>query len=349
MQSSQSIRESGRTEVYDVAKKLLRQRLHEIDKHEFVQQQAKPARVEDLYETMKLDREANGKGRKADLPGRWKHLEPTFGRMLANEVTTDDIRRYIAARKKDEAANATVNRELATLKRMFRLATQSTPPRVQRVPYFPMLDESKNVRKGFVEDSDFDKLTAEAKEPWLRAFLECAFTFGWRRGELLGLRVRNLNFKARTIRLDAGTTKNGEGREVLMTERVFELLRAVTTGKNVDDAVFTRRRKKGGEKPVTDIRKAWMKLTARAGLSGLLVHDLRRSGAKALRAAGVPESVVMSIGGWRTQAMFRRYAIVSAADQKQAVEMLELARAARAKASAPISAPTPQTVTDTVQ
>ena len=189
--------------------------------------------------------------------------------MLANEVTTDDIRRYIAARKKNESANATVNRELATLKRMFRLATQSTPPRVQRVPYSPMLDESKNVRKGFVEDADFDKLTAEAKDPWLRAFLECAFTFGWRRGELLGLRVRNLNFKTRTIRLDAGTTKNGEGREVLMTERVFELLRAVTLGKKAEDAVFTRRCKDGVEKPVTDIRKAWRKLTTRAGLAGL--------------------------------------------------------------------------------
>jgi hypothetical protein len=57
----------------------------------------------------------------------------------------------------------------------------------------------------------------------------------------------------------------------------------------------------------------------------------------------------MSIGGWRTQAMFRSYAIVSAADQKQAIEMLELARAARAKSSAPISAPIPQPVTDTVQ
>ena len=35
----------------------------------------------------------------------------------------------------------------------------------------------------------------------------------------------------------------------------------------------------------------------------------------------------MAIGGWKTPAMFRRYAIVSTADQRAAVEKLERARA----------------------
>jgi len=64
---------------------------------------------------------------------------------------------------------------------------------------------------------------------------------------------------------------------------------------------------------------------------------MRRSAAKALRAAGVPESVVMAMGGWKTAAMFRRYAIVSSADQSAAVEMLERARTQRA----PIATETP--------
>ena len=61
---------------------------------------------------------------------------------------------------------------------------------------------------------------------------------------------------------------------------------------------------------------------------GLIVHDLRRSAARALRTAGVPESVIMAAGGWKTPAMFRRYAIVSSADQRALVEMLEQARIA---------------------
>ena len=59
---------------------------------------------------------------------------------------------------------------------------------------------------------------------------------------------------------------------------------------------------------------------------GLIVHDLQRYAAKAMRAAGVPESVIMAAGGWKTPTMFRRYAIVSSADQRAAVERLERAR-----------------------
>jgi integrase len=235
-----------------------------------------------------------------------------------------------------------------------------------------MLKED-NVRRGFVEDADFDRLAAKATEPWLRTFLELAFTYGWRRGELLGLRVRQLNFAARTMRLDVGTTKNGEGREVTMTARVFELLRAATEGKGLDDQVLTRD-EDGQQIPVRDIRTVWQSLCVRAGLAqlvcrkcgcpadpippkakrlrgqhgsvyrcpqclaskhrafryeGLIPHDMRRSAAKALRAAGVAESVIMATGGWRTPSMLRRYAIVSSADQRAVVELLERARAER--------------------
>jgi integrase len=227
------------------------------------------------------------------------------------------------------------------------------------MPAIPMLKEN-NVRRGFVEDSDFARLAAEASELWLRAFLELAFTYGWRRGELLGLRVGQTNLALGTIRLDPGTTKNCDGREVAMTAKVAELLREAIHGKKSDDFVLTR---KG--KPVLDFRGQWRNLCERAGLGGfvcrsceqpvtaqkcacgsrkrtyrgLIPHDMRRSAAEAARRAGVPESVVMAMGGWRTAAMFRRYAIVSSADQRAAVEMLERACSEQASGSAPFSAP----------
>jgi Phage integrase family len=122
------------------------------------------------------------------------------------------------------------------------------------------------------------------------------------------------------------------------------------------------------------MRDAWWNLCVRAGLGefvcciceravtkrkrcecgsrereyrGLIPHDLRRSAAKALRRAGVPQSVVMAMGGWKTADMFRRYAIVSTADQRAAVEALEKARAENspafgpARGSAAVSAPSP--------
>ena len=257
-----------------------------------------------------------------------------FGALRARELKTEQVNDYILMRQREGAANASINRELATLKRMFRVAMQEE--KLERAPHIPMLKED-NVRKGFVDYEGFQRLqsAAESDRLWLRIFLELGFTYGWRRGEILSLRVRQVNLRAHTIRLDAGSTKNGEGREVTMNLRVEALLRQAVTGQAAEDYVL--RRPNGG--PVREFRRSWKNLTDRAGLPGLLVHDLRRSAAKALRKAGVPESVIMSTGGWKTASMFRRYAIVSSADQRDAMEKLEADRAKDQAKNSPVLSP----------
>ena len=108
-----------------------------------------------------------------------------------------------------------------------------------------------------------------------------------------------------------------------MTQRIAALVEQAVVGKLKTDYLLTR---DTGDR-IRDFRKAWKNLTVAAGLEGLIVHDLRRSGARQLRRAGVPESVVMEIGGWKTDSMFRRYAIVSNADIKTGIEQLEQSRA----------------------
>ena len=155
-------------------------------------------------------------------------------------------------------------------------------------------------------------------------------------------------FNSSSGTVDPGTTKNGEGREVMMTPEVEELLRAAVAKKKPNDSVFTRE----GDEPIKDFRGAWRNLCVRAGTGrwecrkcgvtlagakcqcggvrkyvGLIPHDFRRSAAKAARRAGVPESVIMAMGGWKTPSMFRRYAIVSSGDQRAAVEMIVRERA----------------------
>jgi len=51
-------------------------------------------------------------------------------------------------------------------------------------------------------------------------------------------------------------------------------------------------------------------------------HDFRRTAARNLIRVGVPQHVVMQLCGWKTDAMFRRYAIVDMRDLRSAVEML---------------------------
>jgi integrase len=119
--------------------------------------------------------------------------------------------------------------------------------------------------------------------------------------------ISQFDLLSRTIRLEPGTTKNRDGREVTMTRRVHELLKLCIFGKTGDSFVFTR----SNGQPVRDFRGTWAKACEQAGVPGLLFHDLRRTAARNLRRAGVAEGVIMKIGGWRTRSVFERYAIVS--------------------------------------
>jgi hypothetical protein len=94
------------------------------------------------------------------------------------------LARYIDQRRQERASNASINRELACLKRMYRLASLANPPRVLRIPKFPHLHED-NVRQGFLTADQYANLVVHCDELWLRALVETAVTFGWRVGELL--------------------------------------------------------------------------------------------------------------------------------------------------------------------
>jgi integrase len=78
------------------------------------------------------------------------------------------------------------------------------------LPVLPHLVEN-NVRRGFVEQARFRAVALLATELWLRLFLEMAFQYGWRKQELLGLRVRQVDLRTNLIRLDVGTTKDEYG------------------------------------------------------------------------------------------------------------------------------------------
>jgi integrase len=209
---------------------------------------------------------------------------------------------------------------MAFLKRAFHLAMRRTPPKVRACPVIPMYKES-DPRTGFLEDAQYTPLAMECSKRglWLRALLTTAYTFAFRKGELLSLRVKQIDLASGTIRLEAGTTKNGECRVIVMTREVATLLTACIIGKQPDDFVFTR---KNG-KPVAGFRKIWETVCTRAGVPGLLFHDLRRSGVRNLRRLGVQESVAMRISGHKTRSVFERYNIIDGADLADAASKLD--------------------------
>jgi integrase len=239
------------------------------------------------------------------------HLDIFSEGFRAPVITTDAIDKFKLERQAAGEAAATTNRALSALKRMFHLARRAG--KVQNIPYISMLKEN-GPRKGFLELEQFRLLRQHLPER-LRPLVTLAYYSGMRSAELKRLRWNAVDLEGGLLRLYADETKSGEPRLVPLNQETRSMIAMLPHGG--DDAyVF------GGIKPVGSFRKAWATACRRAELQ-VLFHDLRRSGVRNLRRAGVTEGVAMKISGHKTRTVFERYNIVGESDLRDAVKKLD--------------------------
>jgi integrase len=105
-------------------------------------------------------------------------LENAFGGLKVMDIHTGQVEHYKTERLHAKAAPATINRELAALKRMFRLGIQQEL--IIAMPHIALLAEH-NVRKGFLEREQFELILAHVPEEY-RVLFEMAYITGWRIG-----------------------------------------------------------------------------------------------------------------------------------------------------------------------
>jgi integrase len=227
------------------------------------------------------------------------HLVPFLGEIRAADFTTQYIKRYVAQRRTEGAQNATINRELAIVRRAFRLGAKCDPPKVARIPYVQLLKES-NVRTGFLEYECY--VTVRNELPWYtRPLFVTAYHVGGRRGELTAIQWPQVDFNSNQIRLRASGTKNEEARTLPIYSEMREWL---ILAKEIRDQKFPNcswvfYRDEGYR--LYWFHKAWESACTRAGVPELLFHDLRRSAVRNMERAGIPRRVAMSISGHKTE------------------------------------------------
>ncbi len=317
-------RESAKTTRKREAEDLLARRL-------VARGQAPAQRVQDrttfesLCELIRDDYTRNGRRSLPRLERSIRHLSREFKGWTAGSLDEVAANTYISKRLRAGAAPATVNREVAALKRMLRLGYQLRL--VERMPSISQLAEN-NARKGFFEEADLQRLLRTLPLA-LRPLAEAAYITGWRISELLSRDWRHVDFDGGWLILE--DSKNGEGRQFPMTHRLRRLLEnqrdlCRATEKRLGTiipAVFFRPdgRYAGGR--IRNPHKAWKAALKRVDMGERIFHDFRRTAVRNLVRAGVPEKVAMEATGHKTRAVFDRYNIVDEKVLKSAASMLD--------------------------
>jgi integrase len=183
------------------------------------------------------------------------------------------------------------------------------------------LERENNTRDRVLSREEFDRLLAAAPMH-LKPILLTAYYTGMRRGELLKLTWDRVDLKAGVIRLRPEDTKTQEGRIIPLTKELTQVFQQSTIYLTLDGNrmpyVFTY-----GGKRIGAIRRAFETACQRAGISGVVFHDLRHTFVTNMRRAGVDYFRIMAITGHRTMDVFKRYHTIDQDDLRLAVSQLD--------------------------
>jgi site-specific recombinase XerD len=252
----------------------------------------------------------------ADLQRHGRVWQAALGDRPLRQVVAGDVQRHIAKRL-TEVRPASVNRELAFLKRTYNVAIADGLLETNPVRQVKLLKEN-NARVRYLTDEEEIRLRAEMGEThW--AVVALALNTGLRRGELFALRWDAVDFTANVLTIPR--TKAGRARHVPMNAAVRAILGAresrlrspyvlpsakgstMLDAHNFINRVFTPARKRTG---IEDFR--W--------------HDLRHTFASRLVMRGVDLRTVQELLGHTDIRMTLRYSHLSPAHLLAAVERL---------------------------
>jgi integrase len=314
--NGRQIRESSKTESKMQAEALLQVRLGEAQMGVRPHQDVKQLKYEDVRDALLAEYENQHRGSlftAADghkyIPSI-KHLDNFFKRRRCIDINTDLIRKFIAHRRAEGAADPTVRKNLTILRSMLNMARKEGKLRGQDVPHFPMPKDSDPAGQ-YLEPQKFSELLGHLPEN-LHPFFTFMYYTGCRVGAVKNIRWTMVNKDCDEIKIPAELMKArtpltlvlaGAGLEPVskMLKKMFRL---------DDDAVFDH----------TNYRWAWQTACHAVGVGvqsagrrykGLRIHDLRCSAAINLVDGGVPEDIAMKIGSWKTREMFSRYNVIN--------------------------------------
>jgi integrase len=244
-----------------------------------------------------------------------------FGERRLSEISYLDLETYRNRRKATPTragkarTDATVNRELSTLRHMLNKAVEWGMLEVN--PFnkgSKLMLKENNHRLRFLADDEVEALL-KACSPHLRPIVEVALLTGMRRGELLGLKWEQI----RNGFIYLTETKSGKARQIPINDRLAEVLKEVRREKQLKSPyVFCDSQ----GRRFYEVKRSFASACRRAGLENFRFHDLRHTFASHLVMKGVGLKAVQELLGHADIKMTLRYSHLSQAHLKEAVAVL---------------------------
>lgn len=251
---------------------------------------------------------------------RSKVLLDKFGKLPLNGITQFAIEQFKRERLKtktnrdNDRKPATVNRELQLLSKILTLAIERGHIQKNVCRSVRKLAENNERYRYLTTEEEaklFDVLNDERFDR-LRPVVAVALQTGMRKGELLSLEWRDVDFSQKTIRVRAAKTKTGVGRFVPISETAFLCLLELSLDKQ-SDSVFN----------VRCVNRAWYKALQLAELKDFHFHDLRHTTATRLAAAGADGFLIAEILGHSNLQTTKRYAHAGDERKRNLLEKLK--------------------------
>lgn len=221
-----------------------------------------------------------------------------------SEMTPHRIADFVAARRAKGASEATVNRNLAALSKMFSLAIDdglfAGPNPLRRVRRFK---ESPG-RVRFLNHEEVERLVAAAK-PHLRPVIQTALLTGGRLSEVLGLRWADVDLQAGVVYYRRETAKSRRERMVPLVSGLRSMLASLGPRAPLDP-VFTYRGRR-----FRSVRTSFARACIKASVPDARFHDTRRTFATGFIMRGGDPYRLQRLLGHSTIELTQRYARLS--------------------------------------
>jgi integrase len=255
-----------------------------------------------------------------------RNLSASFGNVKLSDITAGAIEDFKEKRLSAGVRTATINRDLAVLHRMMKLAERKLVINESPFRDVDFLEERKQRRRPHILTFEEEDRVLAAAAPHIRALAVLILETGMRsRREALSLLWSDVDFAHDLIRVRESKTPAGERTIPISDGCKTELLRwRGLLGPEFSALVFPSMR--DPSKPLKDLRRSWAKALKDAGLQYFWLYDLRSSLASRLTQAGVSPIFVAQIIGHSSTSILSTYALAIDEYRRDAIHKLETLR-----------------------